>query len=412
MRWLILVILCSVGVNGFSQAQDVSLPELLAAARLQPGYELAQKRVANWEAAPFQLSLIEKLEFRTETESFDWRQQEYVVRMNPNSFGERKYRFSMIQSEMEMTEIQAQEELLKELYLRYVAAIDYWFLQRKLEWSKSLNPVLADLVQKESLELSIGKSTVKDLVDAEERLEELEYKQFLWEADLEKLKRELGVYTQKGTAQLRPWELPEVAQMGPVLQEAVLNVVNHPKVREQQIRLRMVGEEKEVEMADLWKPVSFVQARYRGQDREIFNEAFSISLGLRAPLKGSTQFDIKELELEQAEETDQLDELLWNLQREVQLEQMEWETLLKKWNFLKDQNSTWANRFSSEKVNLMAENDPASVLYLQRLEKERALDLLELEYELYQQYAEILYLTGGLVRLPLINYLSKGLESY
>jgi hypothetical protein len=176
---------------------------------------------------------------------------------------------------------------------------------------------------------------------------------------------------------------------------------------QQQARIDQVQMEYNLERAKANRILGFVQAKYWGWNNDLWNEAISLGLELRIPLKGEARLDLNDLKLEQIEEQNDFQ----IMQYEIGQQQIETEDqlnhLLKQYRMVVQQNSEGFATQLANQDNISEIMSPMDLIKMNEMILERELTIEKLKFRIFLSFIDWLEVTGKISEEPLKNYLYK-----
>jgi hypothetical protein len=152
----------------------LSSTAFLAAAEQQNTVQIATQQTDFQANQDGELPWLQELEFRTETNDFLWRQQEYVVRVTPNTKRQRIAQKEYHQAITELSKTEAELVFKNALFIRYKWLVEWLEVQQKITDKLVLKVIYEDKLTIEKRKVDNLDFEVTDLVKAEEDLLEIE----------------------------------------------------------------------------------------------------------------------------------------------------------------------------------------------------------------------------------------------
>lgn len=400
----ILIICLMTLVQAVVDGQDDPVSRFLAGQLRAPEVQMAEEAAGFLATHPPTMSWIDKLEFRTETGNFDWRQQEYLLRLSPSSLRARNRQKDLVVVMKDQYALQTREAIHDALVEGYERILDLAMVdremalvQRALDLDQQHLAVLGQMGQVDGADL-------KDLMQVEEdrqqrmsRLNELRLAR-------QRIERTLMSSMSPPTIQelmTYPWITGE--QMVEVMSSGMGMI--SPQVLAAQGKLEAVILEQQVEKAERQKVLDFVQSRYQQDPRDPFREEFSISLGVNIPHTKAGNVKRQELALEQLEAEQEVTLLQQQTLDRLSALQVDMELLLQQ---RKMQEEQWESSFLKKMETgalpgLAAE--PLLILEAKKARIKSDLRMLDIEQKMFEGFVRWLDLSGKISEQPLVNYL-------
>ena len=397
-----------------SAQAPISVKNFLASSRQQNTLEY-QERVASFlENTSHKMPWIEDVEVRSRSHDFDLAQQEYILRVTPNSprqrWAQKKYHNSTLRAAYSEKLMLLEETLLD----RYEIAANIYFCNELIQAKKAFIPVFQDRINTLEKSGSFSNFDISDLVRTEDDLYELEMEILELENARSALQAIVGIMTQSPDSLLVDKEdFIKIEDIRKVLPELYnFSMEQHPLLQLQKAKIDLLQQEFNVEDAERRNVLDFVESRFEGKPDDLIQERVSIGIGLQLPLRGSDKLKLNELKLEQIEATNKESAIEYDLNMERVETINEMESLLKEHALLQQQLSKTRERFSSKKLLELSDATAYTLLRIKESILEKELAIVEKEQEIFETYIDLLHLSGLVTREPLINYLSVTLETF
>ena len=408
---LSIALLLSFSAN----SQEVlSVNEFLATAKNEATVLLKQNEVDFLNNTSHDLPWVEKVEFRTRTNEFEPSQQEYVFRLSPHSPRERKSQQKYHNTNTRLHETTQALSIERSLKERYELIIDLMYYEELLDKKKALKLVYEDKINvlKKSV-LHIG-ADINDLIDEEETFNSLERDIFIIKGKLKSIQREMKLRVEKKEdIQINVEDVLGIDEVKLLsIDFFEIKTVEHLGLALQQDKVELIQNEYELEDAERRNMFRFVEAKYEGKTDDIFREKFSVGIGIRLPLKGAAKLKLNELKLEQlkAENKKQLLETSLKNEKGKLIEELQ--NLLKEYDLISSQKEESQASFSMEQYGNLADASAYTLLKIKENLFRKDLQLSKVKYKIYDQYIQLLHLSGKIGALPLRNYLSVELDTF
>lgn len=395
-----LFCLCGVDLVG----QDDPVSRFLAAQTRAPEVVMAEEAAGFLAAHPPTMSWIDKLEFRTETGSFDLRQQEYLFRLSPSSLRARNRQADLVGVMNGQYALQTRAAIHEALKAGYERILDLAMVDREMELVRQALEIdqqhLAVLGQMGQ----VDGADLKDLLQVEEDRQQHLSRFNALQVTRQLLERPLMPSVFMPTVdELKSYHWISADQMVEVMSTGV--GVATPRLLEAQNELDAVIMEQRVEKAERQKVLDFVQSRYQQDPKDPFREEFSISMGVNIPYAKAGNVKRQELALEQLESEQKIANIHRQTIQQLNDLRLEFELLRQQKQKQEDQ---WANSFlqkmeSGALPGLSAE--PLLILEAKKARLKSDMRILEIEKKLFEVYVNWLDLSGQLSEPPLVNYL-------
>ena len=359
----------------------------------------------------YNIPFIRSVELRTESRDLLLERQEYTIRIKPNSFGAISNQRKLYQNKILEVEIEDQLKFNEELEKRYLLIVDYIFTERLIALFNEKQIQLNDKLTILGQSIYDSNFDVKDLIDAEDELlntnlklsnlkEErvnLQYliKQFFNDSD-----NDISINTED---LIEPQDITEYTY-------EENNPDDHLEIILQNIKLDVIDNEMKVESSKSKQVFDYFQARYGGKYSFLFNENFSIGLGINLPFFGNTRERKGEYYFDKLNEESKLNELKIAIKEDQK-------KMIDAFNLAKTNYQTLYDQTNKSSVSNLLETykkiegiSPLILLKLKILQHKKKIETHKTEYELYRSYIKLLVSKEILFQRPLMNHLSSTKE--
>ena len=170
--------------------------------------------------------------------------------------------------------------------------------------------------------------------------------------------------------------------------------------------------EYRLEKANGMQMLDFFQVKYDNEPLETFRRKFSIGVGINFPYRGSSRVKLGAIQIEKDEEYQNQQLYVYELAWEKSQAMLKLKSLLSQYEVLYQLWEESKTRFAGDQYKELQAHGPMIFLRARELELKRKLDLIEIEQEMLELYINILDWSGNLSMEPLVNYLSKDLDTY
>ena len=393
---------------------SIDIATFLATVRNDTEVQLFNEKLHFYNQNKTNLPLIEKLELRVSTNRLNPFRNDYGLRLSPNGLREKRSQKAVQLSIKKLMTSEQQLLFQKKLKERYSLIIEYLFLPQILELKKRLHLLQKDKIRtfQKLLENSFS-FNVNNLVKAEEQQQALDL-------ELLDLTKDIQYYGQLIQNELETNEVvvfntTELVEAQQIASPENLKTIafNSKNIYfEYEIsELELARNEYRLEKSKTVNPISFVQLNYEGEQGPI-RDVLDISAGIKAPLAGSSKIKFTELQLKQLEAEHRLQLLKEDFQQQKDRLIKELELLYQQYLLLEQQKSNDNARKTLERYLQIEGIPPLTLLELQENILKKDLLVLEIEYQIYLKYIELLDITGRLALMPLRNYLSTKFELF
>jgi hypothetical protein len=374
---------------------------------------LFQNQKVNYLAnVSFNLPFIEKLEFRTETNDFDLRKQEYLIRVSPNSLKSIKTQKQYQETVQYMTKMELEATQNNALRKRYDLIVDFVFQKKILAIKYKQQTLLNDKVTLLKRSISLPGFDILELIEAEDD-------QQINQQEIMDLKNAIFTLSNRiyGDIQTQSdsFQVLNIEDLKKVLQEQQPNkTTNHPILKVQSAKAYNRILEYEWEAAKSKISLAYFQTKYNYNSDPIdgFRKSISVGFGFDIPFKNAGRLDLNELQINIFESESQYRNFKTQLVEQKHSSFNKLDNLIQKHELVNQQLKDGQAEFVLQEYQKIAEAPPKAIIKLRENTLRTTLLVQKLEYEIMQSYIEYLDYSGLLIQKPLTNYLTKGLNSF
>ena len=369
------------------------------------------ERIAFLSDYNYNLPLIRGAELRSESNDFLIRKQEYSLRVSPNSLSAISNQKKVYQNKIEKVEIQNQLNFNKELKKRYFLLVDYIFTEE-----------LNSLYQEKHVQIKdkltiLGQSVydlnfdVNDLIDTEQELINVELKLANLKDDKFNQLYVIRQFLNFKDASLNI-DLKDLISAEQIIQSSIPNNGQSQdlSIRLQKLKLNTLENEMKLSIAKSNQVIDFFQAKYNSSKNFIFEEDFSVGIGINLPFfagarqkKGKYYFDKLSAESKLVEMTQDIEDEQKRRSNELKSAMINYQTLKKQ-----IAESNVGSILSTYKK--MVGVSPIVLLKLSILQHDKKIEMLKSKHDLFKNYIRTLESKGTLYQKPLRNYLSSDMK--
>ena len=404
----------SVLVIPLSIHAQLSTTDILASAKNGEALEFQKKKMEFLKSNGATLPWIDEVDVRTETHDLDWKEQEFAVRVTPNTKKERERQKALQQSNIAINA--ADEQILISEYLqeRYTLIVDVYHFQKLKKLKENYSALYEDRLQVLRKSMTLPKFDVNDLINAEDEIQELERE--IFELD-EGLNLARGFVTE-WTGQTSDLQFDENKFIDI---ERVMNIARglrldpsetHVKLMKWQLNLEYTLREIDLEKAQDKKWIDFLQLKYGGRNSTEFRENFSIGFATTIPLKRVEQLKINELELDRIIQENNYVRIKEELTKSMERTRAEMESQYRLFQLIQKQLDNSQAELVLQQYQKIAGASPIAMLRLKESDLKKRVELFKIQQNIYKLYVSLLDVSGRMGHPPLKNYLSKDLESF
>jgi len=362
----------------------------------------------------FSPAWIDEMEFRTETDEFDFGRQEYTFRVSPLTPKIRKAQKDLMAAYRLKLRPDQFEAMQNKVELAYETWLDAFTTQQKIETYKKLLVIYQDQQKVIKRQINQPEFRVESFLDIKEDINDLNIRMNQQEsklADLQMLLNELA------GENIQPnWEaLPSTNDVIAIINQAVdPQNLDRSRKAEEQVDQQILQKEQELEMAEKNQIIDFVQARYSGPHDDIFREKVSIGVGINIPTAGSRKLKLEELKLDMAREANALKLRETEILADLKSKRNNILQTIREYDIYKELKAEEI-KHTATIVDGFAQRQgfsPKLLLEVNELKIKDELKQIELRDDIYERYIDYIIASGMAFQIPYVNYLSAGLESF
>lgn len=405
---LILCFVESIGQN------DFPIKTFLASAGQEESVLFQNQKLNFLTTTSYKLPLIERLQFRTNTNDFDIRLQEYSLRMSPNSFRSVKSQQQYQNSNQNLTKMELEVAWGEALRERYDLLVNLIYSKEILAVRNKQKVLYKDKVTLLKRSISLPGFDVLELIDAEDEAEEnqrdildLENAILTYENNVH------GTNSTSGFIRIDKDNTLTVNSIGKVLDGMKsMKTTNHPQLKVLSAKVQNNRSAYRLEAAQSKFSVAYIEAKYDFGPKFSLQKSFSIGLGFELPVKGSTKLNLNDLQIDIFEAESEYKAAENYLEREKSSNYQQLDNLIKKYELVSQQLNNSQAEFALNEYRKIAEASPQALLKLRENTLKKELLLQQLEFEIIKTFIEYLDFSGLLSQRPLKNYLSIDLDGF
>jgi len=413
MNYFFVLIVSVISIN-IGTAQTVfSSSNFLKTAESETALSHHQQKVDFLNNNEYEVPVIDKLEFRTQTDEFDFKQQEYRVRMSPTGLKERQEYRKFHQSTIQFEATEKQGILQDALINRYNLLVDWKNLTQQLALFRQQELVVQDRMMVLKRQALTENFTITSLIDAENTLHDIQ--QDILEKELQQQRLENFVKISLNSPkkiQLDTSNWLKLSTLKNAISDLKIVTSTHPNLIQRQAKIEQITAEEKLEIARNQQWLDFVETRYQNDNKNPLGEEFSIGVGIRIPFKSQVQLDVNELSLDRLETQNALDLKTTELTTEITEIQEKLDLLFQQHDLITTQMEESQAQFSLDQFKKMTNANPLALLKIQENLLKREVSLQKIEARAFEYYVDLLDLTGRVVEVPLRNYLTNDFEVF
>ncbi len=400
-----LIIALFVHLPHEGSSQSYSTGKILSFYNNDASFPFYDDYVNRISGMKFKIPLIEEINLRTETDQFDFGRQEYAIRTMFNGFKESKYYALEKSSLSSLKEIEKNEKIKEILYSKYKDIITLKYNVEKIPLIDSLESQYNYRLNQLIKAISIGEFIdPKDVLKIEENLYDLSQKRKAANIAIAEIKSKLNLDVNSNVV-FDDWiSLNTIEKVIPDL------IYRIPSTFDQKYSVTRIKNKSRflMESANNQRILDYAQLRYSKRDNLLFQDEFSIGLGLRLPYRGSNiksknDYLVKEHEI-QFEKSTKYTEGEKDFKRDL----ITIKSLIEEVKYYKNTNEKIFKTLNDSHLeSALAIINAKKLIGLTNKQKQ-----LDLEEKILSYFINLINDADKIAALPLINYLSENLSSY
>jgi len=384
----------------------------LAEAWKDSSYKKIQAQADFRARHPLTIPWLNKWELRTQTNDFNFKQQQYALRFSASDPTEINYRKRMESVDVNLYRQLSTDALHDALAARYrLLAEYYWIDKQDSLYREQQSLQLKKKLYLESLFQHQLDAELKDLIQAYRKNEKIKHESALVE-DTRKISRQQ--YKQIGSGEnieladfqwIQPFQIRLLLQHdpGPVPVSASYARLLQNKTQAELEALRL--------KADHWNLLEFLQARWRNNvNDELIREKISLSAGIRLPFAGAKRRDQNLVILEKMQIESELSRHEDQYKLESTTLRLELESLLDRLEEQQKQLLTFEGKFRQPALLANPLVKPQDILLIDETILDWKEEIIRIEKDLMEKYVEYLVYTRIISNPPYKNYLEANME--
>ncbi|HFA48182.1 MAG TPA: hypothetical protein ENJ95_04100 [Bacteroidetes bacterium] len=410
-----MTIICLLLCSTYSSGQETfTTNHFLAGAEQQESVVFQNQKLEFLTSISHELPMIEKLEFRTETNQLDFRKQEFLLRVSPNSFKNMETQRQYQTTVKNLTELELEETWGKALRERYDLLVDYIYFKKITAIKNKQEVLFKDKVTLLERSIALPGFDVLDLIAAEDE-EQQNIRDIL---DLDNAIKTYEMAIQKmdntvGPIQIKENNLLDITGLkNNLLKIKPMPLADHPQLKVLSAKKYSNMLEYEWEVAKSKFSLGYIQAKYANDPNDNFRKSISIGIGFEIPLKGAAQLDMNELQIKVFESESEYKNREYQLSGKIYSTYQRLQNLIKKYDLVNQQLNDSQAEFALKEYSKIAEASPQAMLKLRENTLKKELLLQKLELDIMRAYIEYLDYSGLIGQRPYVNYLSKNMERF
>ncbi|MGB5982902.1 MAG: hypothetical protein WBG46_12225 [Nonlabens sp.] len=364
-------------------------------------------RYQELENYDYRLPLIDNAQFRTETNDFLLNQQDYRLRVRPNSPRAQKATKKYYAARLEEQKLLSREKRGQIIDFHYHYLLDYIYQQRIAAAMKHKIRLLEDKRRVVENEVYDKNFDITDLVEAKDEVFNANSLRSKLSEQINNRERYLAQILEDTGAEV------QIDTVGLITPEFIINY--NPELAEsteqinillKQNKIEALALESEMDIADTKNLLRYVEVEYQTRQDFIFNDVFSIGLGINLPFFGNARLQRGDYLLEKAEEETELEILKQEATQSEINARAQFNAAKETYTALQEEieNNSYDALIREMSSNASMNTKNLVKLYIFKLNRE--VKLIEAERALMHAFLRVVSFRNDMTAEPLRNYLN------
>ena len=415
MRKLLYILIPLLFLSFSSDPIKIAMKDVLATARKDDRFVYNQKTLTLLKGMDYRLPLLQKLDLRYGTDDYGVNRSQYGLGFSFNTFSQMRNQLAIKNAQMGIYEAQNDYLMQQAILERYEILTNIYFSNQLLDKFKTLETLLnlKNSTQREMLQRGLD-VRIKDIVDNENDKNSLQLSQSNLETILannyQKVKLFLG---RQNDLDIDFKGMIDVKQIENIVKDLKKRVdFQTPELKLRKTQIGLANAELNLENAMNREYFSSFQLGFEQKPKTNLFENPFFRLGFNVPLMGNSRLKRNELSLDIKEAEDRFNLSILTTQREIKLQIVLIENLLKKYYLFYEKNEKSIVKNILNNKKLTAELTASDLLDLKILQQKADIEIVKIDNDLMYEYVSLLDKIGLLTASPNKNYLSVGLENW
>ncbi len=400
-----ILLLLLASINVFCQSATTS--SVLKKCLLQEKERLGNKYIDEISGLDFGVSLVDRIDIRSEIDRLTTSRQEFAIRTNFNSFTEKKAQLAKHQSYVDWKKSQVFQHRNEEIYQKYKQLIRLNYLELEVNFVKDIEALLIENLNVTETMMSNGISfDLGEYISIKESILSNQEKQQSIRNELDDIYKELQIA-----------EVNKEGWVSKATSDSIISQINsqgiglkHKDVFDSQ--MRYLHDLERLESAKNDKILDFAQAKYTVRDDLFLQNRFTIGVGLNIPWRGSEKNAMSELRAKKAALTYEKEEEYLSLKDEWKAAYLVFRRKSNQLKLLQDIKNDDSLSKLKEKIIESQRLSPVKILKIKEEETELEMNINKTRYDLESTYILLLHISGVMYGKPYIDFLDNSGRIY
>ena len=415
MRKLLYILIPLLFLSFSSDPIKIAMKDVLATARKDDRFVYNQKTLTLLKGMDYRLPLLQKLDLRYGTDDYGVNRSQYGLGFSFNTFSQMRNQLAIKNAQMGIYEAQNDYLMQQAILERYEILTNIYFSNQLLDKFKMLETLLnlKNSTQREMLQRGLD-VRIKDIVDNENDKNSLQLSQSNLETILANNYQKVELFLgRQNDLDIDFKGMIDVKQIENIVKDLKKRVdFQTPELKLRKTQIGLANAELNLENAMNREYFSSFQLGFEQKPKTNLFENPFFRLGFNVPLMGNSRLKRNELSLDIKEAEDRFNLSILTTQREIKLQIVLIENLLKKYYLFYEKNEKSIIKNILNNKKLTAELTASDLLDLKILQQKADIEIVKIANDLMYEYVSLLDKIGLLTASPNKNYLSVGLENW
>lgn len=391
---LVQVALVCVCIASLPAQVSITPGQLLAGQQTEVQSAMAARYFDKILAARARWPWVDKFEFRTETDRLMTNRQEFLFRTSFLGFSRRKFEFLRLRALAETKVADYRQDTYDQWFERCLFVVS--MIKNQVETDFSVARVLYHKELDSIYRIQLAAGGDPDLRDFLKNREDwMEAEKIAAEHEIyKKIMLEKEGYETSAFLEIVDLISPETIMQ--IVDSLTVDEKSHPDLVEVESQIRFLEAELEAEKAKDRKILDFAQVRYTTREDLLFENRFSIGVGINIPWSGASRLRHEDIRVKQEENNFKKNNHIDELQRQLKHKKAEAHALFETYKLYiqpqRDKEWQTTRKIIQESGRL----NPADIFRMKSFELDRMEKISDVFHDLLRVYIEAMYYAGKL----------------
>lgn len=350
-------------------------------------------------------SIINSVQFRSETNDFQLKKQEYTLRVKPNNPKIIKSHHKIFLNKVEEAKLENEKELNKQLINQYFVIIDFVFTNKLIELYQKKELQLKDKLTILKQQIYHTNFDVNDLIETEEDLQNIALKF----ANLKDVKVNLIAFINQylNTNTFKKFNLTDFIKPEQIIEIQSKQVFseNNIELSLQELKLNQIENQLQLETSKSKQLIDYFQTKYVGKNN-FLKENISLGIGVNLPFFGNSKRKKGMYLFDKLNATHKIEIIKKDVAYKNELKKNELKKAILNYKKIKKQKKESSVTSLLNTYKKMDGISPLTLLKMELLIKKKEIEQVKTTYLLYKSYLDLLAMNEILFQKPFKNYLT------